>query len=86
MALLDESPEAYFEGLERFVPPSGSMPELDVLLAVSRLDITLCFRDGSPATQLGGLTTYFVESLLVWVVCLKLAIVLSSGWMTSNRD
>lgn len=53
MSLLDESPEAYFEGLERFVPPSGSMPELDVLLAVSRLDITLCFRDGSPATQLG---------------------------------
>ena len=53
VSLLDESPEAYFKSLERLVPSSGSMPEFDVLLAVDPLDITVCFRDGLPATQLG---------------------------------
>lgn len=53
VVLLDESPEAYFEELERLVPPSGSMPEFDVLLAVEPLDITVCFREGLPTTQSG---------------------------------
>ena len=50
---LDESPEAYFEGLERLVPSDGSMPEFDVLLAAEPLNIVTCFCQGSPTTQLG---------------------------------
>lgn len=50
---LDESPEAYFEGLERLVPSDGSMPEFDVLLAAEPLNIVTCSCQGSPTTQLG---------------------------------